>query len=325
MELINYIAPINLYLKIFFILSLFILNIYLLLTYKFENNNIHKNELLAGFGNRNLKTFLTTLGTVGGYLSAYITVKNEIKDYQIGKINQLQEIEREEVRRSIEKDRDEHHRLLNSIDNNREELYKLYNEKAKLIGHNDRLLDLYTKIKENVSFFKDKSTDLNIKLSELSVIDHLIKKDINEFSEEVNCLISKIDYNDSPVAQESSTSRTDEDMIYKLDKGINKSNILNIDLFSMREWFENLIGIKKIAVCLILGKSVILSALISIIFIFYGNILIEKFDLINKYPKIAKFIELRKKYQKYYFRLYCFLIFIIAITEIIFGISILFL
>jgi len=112
-------------------------------------------------------------------------------------------------------------------------------------------------------------------------------------------------------------------MISKLDKGVNKSNILNIDLFSMKEWFENLIGIKKIAVCLILGKSVILSALISIIFIFYGNILIEKFDLINKYPKIAKFIELRKKYQKYYFRLYCFLIFIIVITEIIFGIFIL--
>jgi hypothetical protein len=42
-------------------------------------------------------------------------------------------------------------------------------------------------------------------------------------------------------------------MISKLDKGVNKSNILNIDLFSMKEWFENLIGIKKIAVCLILG------------------------------------------------------------------------
>jgi len=57
MELIYFIAPINLYLKIFFILFLSILNIYLLLTYKFENNNIRKNELQSGFGNRNLKTF----------------------------------------------------------------------------------------------------------------------------------------------------------------------------------------------------------------------------------------------------------------------------
>lgn len=94
MELISLIAPINLYLKIFFVLFLSILNIYLLLTYKFENNNISNNELQSGFGNRNLKTFLTTLGIVGGYLSAYITVKNEIKEYRIGKINQLQEVER---------------------------------------------------------------------------------------------------------------------------------------------------------------------------------------------------------------------------------------
>jgi len=74
---------------------------------------------------------------------------------------------------------------------------------------------------------------------------------------------------------------------------------------------------------LILGKSIILSALVSIIFIFYGNILIEKYDLINRYPKLATIIQLRQKFQKYYFKYYCFLILFVITTEVAFGIAIL--
>jgi hypothetical protein len=85
----------------------------------------------------------------------------------------------------------------------------------------------------------------------------------------------------------------------------------------VREWFDTLEGIKQLSVgcCAskrILGKSVILSALISIIFVFYGNIFIEKYNLENKYPRLWKIIQLRQKYQKYYFNLNCFLIFIIV-------------
>jgi hypothetical protein len=108
-----------------------------------------------------------------------------------------------------------------------------------------------------------------------------------------------------------------------LDKEIKESNIINLDLNSKFEWFESLNGIKKLAVCLILGKSVILSALVSIIFIFYGNILIEKYDLVNKYPKLATIIQLRQKFQKYYFKYYCGLILAIVVSETIFGIAIL--
>lgn len=106
-----------------------------------------------------------------------------------------------------------------------------------------------------------------------------------------------------------------------ISKNINNSSIFNFD-FTM-EWFESLRGIQKLAVGLILGKSVIFSALISIIFIFYGNILIEKYDLENKYPRLSKIIKLRQKYQKYYFKLSCFLIFIIVISELILGFSLL--
>jgi len=214
MELIFNIAPIIFYLKFSFVLFLFFLNIYLI--YKKEEITLPsfaptvvatasgkggkaapqagiKGELESGFGNKNLRGILAALGTVGGYLSAYITVKNEIKDYQIGKLNQIAVTEREEIRRNLDKDKEEHQRLLNSIDLSRDELYKLHGDKAKMVGHNDRLLTLHNKIKENVTSFKDKSTESNIKISELGIIDQLIKQDTGKFTHEINSLISEFE------------------------------------------------------------------------------------------------------------------------------------
>jgi len=306
MELIYYIAPINFYLKFSFVLFLFFLNIYLILTIKKEPIK----ELQSGFGNKNLRGILSTLGSIGGFLSAYITIKNEMKDIQIGKLDQLMEEEREGIRRGIDKDKEEHLRLLNSIENNRDELINLHIEKAKMIGQNDRLFTLHNSIKDNILSFKNKSTESNIKLSELGILDQLIKQDTNKFGEELNSLLIENSHSSNEiVATQDSLSN------------IKESSFLNFDL--LLEWFESLNGIKKLAFCLILGKSVILSALISIIFIFYGNILIEKYNLENKYPKLAKLIQLRQKFQKYYFRFYCLLIFTIVITEIIFGVAIL--
>jgi hypothetical protein len=51
----------------------------------------------------------------------------------------------------------------------------------------------------------------------------------------------------------------------------------------------------------ILISLAILFSLISIIFIFYGDSLIKYFNLENKYPKLAKFIQLRRQFQQYYF------------------------
>jgi len=310
MELIYSFGPIAFYLKLAFIISLFIINLYLIFTY---NPNLKNNELQSGLGNKNLKSILSALGILGGALSSYITIKNEIKDYQIGKLNQLQVEVREEIRRSIDKDRTEHQRILTSINSNREELFKLYNERAKVTGHTGRLLDLHGRIKDNVLSYKDKSTDLNSKLSELGIIDQLISRDVNRFSEEASSLLSNIE---SPSVNDS---------LATVDKEIKDSFVLGTDIFQIKDWFDGLIGVKKLAFTIVLGKSVILSSLVSIIFIFYGNILIEKYDLVNRYPKLAKFIELRKKYQKYYFRFYCMLILFVVLVETILGLAILFL
>ena len=52
----------------------------------------------------------------------------------------------------------------------------------------------------------------------------------------------------------------------------------------------------------------------------YGNYLIEKWELKNKYPKLAKFIGYRLTYQKYYFKYIALLAVVSLLTYLIFNI-----
>jgi hypothetical protein len=317
MDLIYSFVPLNFYsyIKISFILFLFIINVYLMLTH----NPVKENQpiLQAGFGNNKIKGWLGTLGAFGGFLASYITIKNDIRDIQIGRIDQLMKEEREGIREIIDKDKEEYQKLLEIIKIHREELNKLHIEKAKIFAHNDRLSSLHDSIKNNIFSFKEKSLDPTTKLSDLGIIDQLIKLDTNRFNQEMSSIVSIIDESNIP-----STSKIEEESIDNIND-LKESSIFNFDIFSFMDWFEGLNGIKKIAVSMILGKSVIFSALTSIIFIFYGNILIEKYDLENKYPKLAFIIQLRRKFQNYYFKLNCLFILIVVITEVTFAIAIL--
>ena len=317
MELIYPFVPLNFYnyIKISFILLLFIINIYLMLTY----NPVKDNQpiLQAGFGNKNIKGWLQNLAMIGGFLSTYIAVKNEIRDIQIGRLDQLQEDEREGIRKSIDKDREEHKNLLDSIIKYREEVNKLHIEKAKIYGHNDRLQILQDSMKEKIASYQNKSINPDTKLSELGIIDQLIKRDTNKFSLEVNSLISNTDLSNIPT-----TSKIEEESVDNIND-LKESSIFYLDIFSFMDWFEGLNGIKKLAISMIFAKSIIFSALTSIIFIFYGNILIKKYDLENRYPKLAFIIQLRQRFQKYYFKLNCLFILIVIITEVIFAIAVL--
>jgi hypothetical protein len=330
MELLNLISfslPVIFYLKISFVTFLFIFNIYLIFTHKKEEPTGNKEILQAGFGNKNLKKLIGSLVYIGGFLGTLITLKNELKNIQIGRLDQLMEEEREEIRRSIDQDKVEHQRLLSSVENTREELYKYHVEKAKMLGHNDRLLTLHNSIKDHVVSYHDKSTDPSTKLYELGILDQLIKQDTDKFGQELNSLILPI--GDNTTLGEGSSSdpgkgTTPSPSITDNTDDLKESCVFNFNIITTMDWFEGLNGIKKLAVSLLISKSVVFSALISIIFVFYGNILIEKYDLENKYPKLAKLIQLRRKFQKYYFNYYCGLILLAVVTEVAFALAVLF-
>jgi len=59
--------------------------------------------------------------------------------------------------------------------------------------------------------------------------------------------------------------------------------------------FEQLFG-----VTFFLLSNIIFSNIIYIVFILYGDHLIKKFKLEEKYPRLAKWIQLRRRLQRYY-------------------------
>jgi len=335
MELIFLFSTINFGVKFYFIIFLFFVNMYLIITHNIKN---YKNTkvLHSGFGgNKNLKLALIALGTLGANLSSIITIKNEYNDQKIGTLIK----QKENIIKAIEKDKIEYELIKQKIELSRGELQKLQMEKTKHFAQNDRLSILDQTIKKDISIFKEKSAYPETRLSELLGLSDNIKLSSDKFKAEVNNIIKDLEASGSDIIEEKrdlgkgssvseaevandNTNNVNQITNPSIPGDIKKSMVLSYE--SSIEWFNSLIGIKKLAVGLILGKSVILSALISIIFIFYGNILIDKYDLVNKYPKLAKIIELRRKYQKYYFNFYCLLIFLIVINELLVGFALLF-
>lgn len=71
----------------------------------------------------------------------------------------------------------------------------------------------------------------------------------------------------------------------------------------------------------LLGLIIILSCLISIGTIFYSDYLIKYLAIESKFPRIAKFIALRRKFQWYYFNLALLLMLVIIAILIWFNLD----
>uniref|UniRef100_UPI0030E571EB hypothetical protein n=1 Tax=Squamanita imbachii TaxID=2976389 RepID=UPI0030E571EB len=73
--------------------------------------------------------------------------------------------------------------------------------------------------------------------------------------------------------------------------------------------FESLSIFCQTIVLLVMVKAVLISALLNLIFIFYGNYILNKFKIENRFPKLAKFIKLRTTFVRYivYYNCFCFL------------------
>jgi hypothetical protein len=74
----------------------------------------------------------------------------------------------------------------------------------------------------------------------------------------------------------------------------------------------------------IIGYVIIISSLISIAAVLYGDFLIKYFKLEEKFPKIAKYIIIRRKFQWYYLNYNFIVILILSIFLIILNIENLF-
>jgi hypothetical protein len=109
----------------------------------------------------------------------------------------------------------------------------------------------------------------------------------------------------------------------KFDSFINKVNTLLNNSGNKSQYLDSLQSIidgfnyeQNLAMSNILGSMFIIFTLISIISIFYGDKLIIYFDLENRFPKIAKFIQIRRQFQQYYLLMNIGLIIIVLLLII---------
>ena len=79
----------------------------------------------------------------------------------------------------------------------------------------------------------------------------------------------------------------------------------SLNSFDLQSFVDSLKKEELLAFSGLLLNSLVLSYVVSIILVLYGDYLIKRFDLEHKYPKLAKFIEVRRKLQNYYLKI-CF-------------------
>ena len=106
------------------------------------------------------------------------------------------------------------------------------------------------------------------------------------------------------------------DKIEEIKTQISKNSIISFD-FDLQNFLDSLSKEELLAFSGLLLNSLVLSYVVSIILVLYGDYLIKRFDLENKYPKLAKFIQLRRKLQNYYLKV-CFVWIFIGILPQIF-------
>ena len=107
-----------------------------------------------------------------------------------------------------------------------------------------------------------------------------------------------------------------DSFINKINTLLNNSNNKSQYFDSLQSFFDGLNYEQNLAVVHISGSMFILFGLISIISIIYGEKLIIFFDLENRFPKIAKFIQIRRKFQQYYLIMNIVLIIIVLLIII---------
>lgn len=89
------------------------------------------------------------------------------------------------------------------------------------------------------------------------------------------------------------------------------------------EYYSNLDLTSQMAISVLVLNQAMLSALSTIVFIYYGDILIRRLNLEVRWPRLAKLINLRRKFQSYYFFISILIIASISVGEILICIKVL--
>jgi hypothetical protein len=296
-----------------------------------EEKKIVNTPLEASLFNKRIKNILIYGSSVASVVGTGLAIKNELGVSKLGGIQKELEENKILLETTITN--------LNKINSELEEAeYKKYgvnilniridNHFTTLQNSSKSLLNKALELQEIINNPNLSVTEKIKIMRDFDTASFLFKRDLGEFKKLTESLSINVDCSSeggpltlrgggnsiSTSSNGTSSQRLEEE---EEEEEIKKSNIIDWDSF------ENLNSWEKLAISLLLTKSVVFSSLIGIIFIYYGDILLNKYNLESKYPKLANIIKLRRKFSRYYFIVDCLLIFGVVILEVALSVFIL--
>jgi hypothetical protein len=243
-----------------------------------------------------MSNLLQKAGKAFGYLGGGLTLITFIQGTQQNKHNK---VILESLNKRVE--------MQESIINKYESAIQQANDYTKL---SSKVSDI-NEITESALRESSKLTDLTINLQDPNLNEsqvEMIKTDLSHHS-------SKLEENIT-----ISNNKLEElnNMLQDIFSSNSKNKFIDGNIFDNLQNYLVTLPLEKVgALGHILISFAILLSIISIVSVFYGEFLITYFNLETKFPRIARFIKIRRKFQLYYFTFNIFAI-ILALLLIIY-------
>ncbi|SRR6266576_5039148 len=166
-----------------------------------------------------------------------------------------------------------------------------------------------------------------------SKLENIIRKSFENNDNKIEILNSKVNqlietksYEENTIIEiNNSMKDINKDLtevIDKIDETL-RSSIIDADIINtMISYINSLNYFQSLAISHLFLIILISILLIDLMTIYFGDYLIEKFNIKSKYPRIHKFIQLRRKFQRFYLILDLTIIFIMLIILSILNIII---
>jgi hypothetical protein len=158
--------------------------------------------------------------------------------------------------------------------------------------------------------FKNKVAGLTADISDLvdsinhnnKIVNNIVKEILNNPDINQREFISRaFNSSEQNIEKVKTTLHKIYDLILDdLNNKILSKDSINQLIIKYKEFLATLEVEQIAAVVNILGFVIVLSSLVSIAMVLFGDFLIKIFNLEEKYPKLARFIQLRRKFQFYY-------------------------
>nr|YP_025887.1 plasmid hypothetical protein 1 [Moniliophthora perniciosa]AAQ74288.1 plasmid hypothetical protein 1 [Moniliophthora perniciosa] len=291
--------------KVIIIFIFLLLNIYLF----FESNKFNNRLLESAFISKNFRRYIGLIVSGAGFISAAITI-NEKRSALMEEASKIETIKKEnENNLNLAKKELEEFRFKNQSDRLKYQssLIRVEDYNKNIAAESQKVIDKRFRINK-LNEEKEHLTDESQK--------GLIEAEIKQLERTIELSLIEITKSSEQIKKESQ-------IIEKIDVDLSDEEVKSSIFSNIFELFDSMDVFSKIALSILAGNSVIVSCLISIIFIFYGNLIIEKYQIEQKYPNLFRIINLRRKFQKYYLITSISYIFIVTLTQIIFCIYIL--